>query len=256
LINQPSNRTWPVPKSPWVQFQRWDDLLFAHWPIPVAQVQPFIPSGLALDTFEGQAWLGLVPFEIAVLRWHGLPTLPGLAGFPEVNVRTYVKADDKPGVYFFSLDAAKLWAVVGARLAYHLPYFHAKMQIHRDGDWVHYYSQRIRSAVPAAEFEARYRPVGEPALARRGTLDYWLTERYCLYAVDWRGQLYRGDIHHAPWSLQPAELEITTNTLTQVSGFAVGKTQVDQPLLHFSRSQEVFIWLPSRVKTLRTPANS
>ena len=256
MKNQTAHRPWPVPNSPWVQFQRWEDLLFAHWQFPAAQLQAMIPPGLTLDTFDGQAWLGVVPFEITGIRWHGLPPIPGFAHFPEVNVRTYVTRDEKPGVYFFSLDAAKLWAVIGARFAYHLPYFHARMKIRREGEWIRYQSTRIHRGAPAAEFVSRYRPVGEVSTAQPGTLEHWLTERYCLYAVDQRGGVYRAEIHHAPWPLQHAELAITTNTLAQASGFNLAGSSTDQPLLHFSRRQDVLVWLPSRVKTPKIPASS
>ena len=252
MIKQTAHRAYPVPTSPWIQFQRWDDLLFAHWQIPADQLRAAIPAGLTLDTFEGDAWLGVVPFEITGIRWRGFPPLPGLAGFPELNVRTYVTVGDKPGVYFFSLDAANLWAVVGARVAFHLPYFHARMTIQRDGEWVNYQTRRIRNGAIPAEFTARYRPTGDGALAQPGTLTHWLTERYCLYAVNSRGTIFRAEIHHAPWLLQPAELEITSNTMAQVSGFNIVDAPNAEPLLHFSKRQEVVVWFPTKVSAAKS----
>ena len=219
--------------------QVWHDLLFAHWPIPVEQVRPFIPSSLQVDSYEGQAWIGVVPFRMSGIRPRWLPALPWISAFPELNVRTYVIADNKPGVWFFSLDAANLVAVAVARRWYHLPYFHARMSCRGVGDGIAYESHRLHHGAPPAAFVGQYHPLGPVFQAERDSLVYWLTERYCLYAVDSRQRLYRGEIDHPPWPLQMAEAQFTTETMVSSLGL---KLPDCPPLLHFSRRQEVRIW--------------
>ncbi len=245
LMNDITHRPYPPPTQPWIQAQTWDNLLFAHWSIAPDVMRQVVPASLPLDTFDGKAWIGLVPFAISGLRARFLPPIPGFAGFLELNLRTYVTLNGRPGVYFFSLDAAKLWAVIGARVTYHLPYFHARMRITRDAEWFVYSSQRIHRGAPAAEFEARYRPTGEARHFDRDTLDYWLTERYALYALDGRGEIHRGEIHHPQWNLAPAELEIRKNTVPATAPLTLPD---DLPLLHFSKRQDVHIWAPTFVK--------
>ena len=218
--------------------QTWDDLLFAHWPLPATVLAPRIPAPLALDVFDGQAWLAITPFKISRLRLRGLPPLPGASAFPELNVRTYVRFGDKPGVFFFSLDAASSLAVFGARRFFHLPYFHARMNTELTGDTVHYVSKRLAGSDHRATLlSATYRPCGE-ACTRKSPLEHFLTERYCLYTV-WREKLWRCEIHHLPWQLQPAEAEFTQNTMAQAAGIELPGTR---SLLHFSKSLDVLIW--------------
>jgi uncharacterized protein len=215
--------------------QIWHDLLFAHWPFTPGLMRPLVPPQLTLDTFDGECWIGVVPFHMSGIRGRGLPSLPGLSRFPELNVRTYVTHGGKPGVYFFSLDAASLPAVWAARTFYHLPYFHAAMTS-EDGDGCIQYSSRRHAA--AAEFLARYRPIASVQLRAKGSLEDWLTERYCLYTTH-RNQVYRGEIHHQPWPLQNAEAELETNTVAAAAGLALPETC---PRLHFARRLEVLIW--------------
>lgn len=160
------SRGWPVPRRPWLLRMVWEDLLFAHWPCEPAALEAHLPPGLTLDTCDGRAWLGVVPFRISGIRARCLPTIPGLTGFPELNLRTYVVADDKPGVWFFSLDATSRAAVRCARRFYHLPYRDARITCSatRDG-WIDYRCRRYDRQHPAAEFSARYRPLGVGAPA-------------------------------------------------------------------------------------------
>jgi len=169
------------------------------------------------------------------IRGRGLPALFGLSRFPELNLRTYVVYGGKPGVYFFSLDAGSLPAVWAARSFYHLPYFHAAMSSKELGGNVQYGSRRLRGA---AEFRGHYRPSGEIRRRETGSVENWLTERYCLYTV-YGGRVYRGEIHHTPWPLQDAEAEFETNTVASAGGIALPATA---PLLHFARRVEVLIW--------------
>jgi uncharacterized protein YqjF (DUF2071 family) len=208
------HRPWPAPRRSWVMAQSWVDLLFAHWRVPPELLRPAVPPQLELQTFDGQAWIGVTPFEVRNLRLRPTPPLPWLSTFAEINVRTYVTFAGKPGIFFFSLDAASRPAVAAARRFYRLPYFEADMSIQRDTHGLRYHSQRRsgRSA-PAAAFQGTYRARGRVNAPAEGTLEHWLIERYCLYTLDDQQQVLRGDIHHPPWPLQPAEADIALNTM-------------------------------------------
>jgi uncharacterized protein YqjF (DUF2071 family) len=220
--------------------QSWQRLLFAHWPLAPEALRPLIPEGLALDTFDGAAWLGIVPFEMRHVRLRGLPELPLLSMFPELNVRTYVVRDGLPGVWFFSLDADHRPAVLTARALFHLPYFKAEMRVEQHGEAVRYRSRRQEGS--PAEFQAEYRPTGPVFHSRAGSLEHWLTERYYLYATDRHGAMYRGAVHHGPWPLQPASAAITVNTVA--GAIALPGTA---PLLHYAQSIDVVGWAIERI---------
>jgi uncharacterized protein YqjF (DUF2071 family) len=229
------HRPWPVPRRPWVGRQSWHDLLFAHWPVPSAEVRRLVPPGLNVDEFEGTTWVGVVPFRMSGVAPRGSPDLPGLSAFAELNVRLYVERDGKPGVWFLSLDAANRIAVAVARRFFHLPYHHARMTVTGD-ERISYASERLSAL---ARFEASYGPTGPAAPARPGTLEHFLTERYCLYAQAPDQTLRRLEIHHLPWPLQPASAEITRNELLVPHGLTVSGA----PLLHFARRLDVVMWL-------------
>ena len=239
-----AHRPWPLPSVPWVMAQTWHDLLFAHWPIAADALRPLVPVQLMLDTFDGCGWVGVVPFRMSGVRARGLPALAGLSRFPELNVRSYVTLDGKPGVYFFSLDAASLAAVRAARALYHLPYFHAKMHSQAAGDEIVYRSVRCDRS---AEFRGRYGPCAPVQLRAPGTIEHWLTERYCLYTMH-GGNVYRGEIHHQPWPLQDARAEIEINSMATAAGIALPNAP---PRLHFARRLDVLIW-PLRGDTQTT----
>ncbi len=215
--------------------QTWHDLLFAHWPLPPAVVRPLVPSHLTLDTFDGQCWVAVAPFRMSGIRGRGCPPLPGLSRFPELNVRTYVTFGDKGGVYFFSLDAANLPAVWAARAFFHLPYFHATMKTEEREGVIHYYSRRYHAS---GELLAHYAPAADVQPRKPGSIEHWLTERYCLYTTH-RNQVYRAEIHHLPWPLQNAEAEFQTNTVAAAAGITLPKIS---PRLVFARRLEVLIW--------------
>jgi uncharacterized protein len=217
--------------------QTWHDLLFAHWPIDPAVLVRKLPVELPLDLFDDRAWIGVIPFHMANVGPRGVPSLPGLSAFPELNVRTYVTLDDKPGVYFFSLDAASTLAVIGARTMFHLPYFRAEMSVHTDGRRVTYRSAR-RSA-GNAQFLSTYEPIGSASPAVPGTLEYFLTERYCLYTTSRSGEPRRLEIHHKPWPLQIADAQIAVNTMASAAGIALPAVA---PLLHFAKRMDVLTW--------------
>jgi uncharacterized protein len=246
ILKETAHRPWPLPSAPWIMKQVWHSLLFAHWPVDVAQLLPLIPSDLAIHTFEGQAWLGVVPFRMSGVRARATPPLPSLSAFPELNVRTYVTYDGKPGVWFFSLDAANRAAVWAARLAFHLPYFFAAMrcELDRSSARINYHSSRRDRQGAPATLKMSYAPEGKAFHPQLGTIDHFLTERYCLYAADKRGRLLRCEIHHRPWPLQSAVAAFEQNTMVTAAGIALPNTP---PLLHFARRQEVLVWAPHRV---------
>lgn len=237
------HRPWPLPAGPWSMAQNWHDLLFAHWPVAAEVLRPLIPRSLKLDGFEGQSWIGVVPFRMAGVRLRGMPAVPWLSAFPELNVRTYVAADGKPGVWFFSLDAANRIAVEIARAWFHLPYFRARMAMRREADEIFYASQRTDQQGRDENFEARYAASGEPFQARPGTLEHFLTERYCLYAQRPDGRMLRSEIHHAPWELQMARADIARNTMADNLNMRLA----GEPLLHFSKLQKVVVWAPEQM---------
>lgn len=216
--------------------QTWNDVLFAHWPVDRAALAARLPRSCPLDLFGGQAWLGIVAFDMSNVAPRFVPALPWLSAFPEINVRTYVRVDDTPGVYFFSLDAANPVAVWFARRFFHLPYHTAAIDISRNGDGVGY---NCRRRAAEGRFEAMYRPVGPAAEAAAGSLDYFLTERYCLYTVDAADRLMRCDIHHPPWPLQPATVTIAANTLAGAAGVSLPPIA---PIVHFAKRQDTVNW--------------
>ncbi len=238
------HRPYPPPERSWVMAQRWHDLLFAHWPVAPDAIRGDLPAGLELDTFDGQAWVGVVPFRMSGIRVRGTPALPWLSAFPELNVRTYAVRDGRPGVFFWSLDAANPVAVRVARAWFHLPYFDARMTCRADGESVEYRSERTHRGAPPAELRARYAPTGPVELAAPGTLEHWLTERYCLYAGARDGRLLRSEIHHAPWPLQRATAELGLETMARAAGIALEGAPAS---LLFARELEVRCWGPRRV---------
>jgi len=225
--------------------QVWHDLLFAHWPIAVDVMRAAVPAGLELDTYDGRAWLGVVPFRMSGVRLRCTPPLPRISAFPELNVRTYVRLDDRPGVYFFSLDARNPIAVSIARAWFHLPYFRARMSCEREGERIVYRHARTHSGARAGELRGSYGPHGPVFRATSGTLEHFLVERYCLYAAARSGDLFRADIHHPPWPLQLGEAAFDRNTIAAASGFDLPSSA---PLLHFSRRQDVVVWNPRSVR--------
>lgn len=240
FLTDVGHRPYALPAGQYTMQQTWRDLLFAHWACDADVIRPFIPSGLELDLFDGRAWVGVVPFHMTGIRHRLIPGFPGLSAFGELNVRTYVTRDDKPGVWFVSLDAASAVAVEVARRWFHLPYFRADIAWSYDGDDVVYRSVRDDGRGLAVSLEGRYGPTGPVmAPAARGTLEHWLTERYCLYARSPAGRIYRGDIHHRPWPLQPAQARLPANTM----GRQVGLELEGPPdSLLFARRIDTVVW--------------
>lgn len=214
---------------------RWHDLAFLHWPIRPEFIRPLIPPMLELDTFDGWCWIGVVPFYMSGVRPRYVPVPFAL---PELNVRTYVKTRSRSGVWFFSLDAAS-WIVVRVARWFGLPYYDARMSVNLADQAVLYDSLRKDQKAARAEFSAQYRPTGEVYHATPGTLDHWLTERYCLFGAATPGEVVYGEIHHPRWPLQPAEVELRVNTMTHAIGIELPE---QKPIVHFARLQEVVAW--------------
>jgi uncharacterized protein YqjF (DUF2071 family) len=243
----------PLPSGRWVITQRWNDLLFAHWPVPSAALASLIPDGLQLDTFQGSAWIGVVPFWMDRIKLRGLPPIPFTGSFPELNLRTYVRDQETgmPGVLFLSLDANNLLAVGFARTMYSLPYHWAEMKMEQRTEREFEFYSRRRGTRPPVIFKARYRGLGPTrklAESRSGTLEYFLTERYCLFTRARNGEPMRASIHHVPWPLEEAEAEIEQNNLAEPFGIRLPD---QEPVLHYSRRLAVYVWQLERIKPLR-----
>ena len=227
------------PREPihrWPVSMRWQNLLFAHWPIEPEEIRPLLPPELEIDTFDGSAWIGIVPFHLTIrLNW-----MPFAFEFPEVNVRTYTTYRGKSGVWFLSLDASSRLAVMTARLRYCLPYHNAKMELQVDrlsaARWIRFSSRRTDRSTAPAVLEMEYGPIGESFQAEPGSLEHWLTERYSLFAVNRKGAIASADVAHARWPLHGAEAVFKTNTILPSLGL---KSLGSPPLLHFSQDLSV-----------------
>jgi uncharacterized protein YqjF (DUF2071 family) len=197
----------------------WRYLLFENWAVDPAVMDAHLPERLSPDTYDGSAWLTVVPFTNVAVRPRGVPAAAGFR-LPELNVRTYVTHDGEPSVYFFSLDAQGVASVLGARFFHHLPYFYARISLERVGDEVRFSSRRRHPGARPARYEGTYRPTGEPFVATEDPFTEFLVERYRFYTEDQRGRLRYTDVEHEPWTLYHAEADIETNTLLAADGFA------------------------------------
>ncbi|NBC05323.1 MAG: DUF2071 domain-containing protein [Bacteroidetes bacterium] len=243
-LKKTDHRPWKLPSGPWKWRQSWCDLLFAHWPIPTADLRPYVPEALSIQEYDGTSWVGIVPFRMEGVMRRSFPDLPWISAFPELNVRLYVEYEEKPGVWFLSLDATNPLAVWAARRFFYLPYYRAQMNLEKQENSYKYHSTRKEAT--DVNFKAVYEPTSKPYQADKNSLEHWLTERYCLYAQNSEGYLYRTEVHHLPWPLQKAELEIMTNNM--LSPFAIHLPDTS-PLLHFSSRVDVVIWPPEKLET-------
>lgn len=215
----------------WLMRQTWEHLLFVHWRVPVSFLESIVPFPLKLDLFQNEAWVGLVPFEASHIRLRGLPKVPYFSRMMEFNIRTYVTYKGEKGVYFFSLDANQLAGVLLSRNVLHLPYFNAAIKKKEINGVRHLYLTRKQKGAAPAECEIRYNPVGEVFHSEIGSIEHWLTERYCLFNPC-NGHLYRGKLQHESWALQEARCEIVQDTLTKVYK---RPSEQDKWLVHYSR---------------------
>lgn len=239
VLGEAEHRPWPFPRTSWLMGQTWVNLLFAHWRVSEEELRAVVPPELPIDTYEGSSWLGVTPFYVRGLRLRGTAPAPVLSTFPELNVRTYVSVEGKPGIYFLSLDADSRAAVAAARRTYRLPYFRSRIEVRQDKEGtIGYDLMRTSQDGPPAYFKARYGAEEERLPVRDGSLERWLTERYCLYTLDEEQRIQRGEIHHPPWPLRRGWAEIETNTMAMPFGIELE----GEPLLHFSPRQDVVIW--------------
>ena len=263
ILNEVRHRPWPMPDAPWLMTQTWHDLLFAHWQVDPATLASRIPPHFELDMYEGTAWVGVVPFRMTNVAPRYVPALPWVSAFPELNVRTYVRAGGKPGVYFFSLDAGNPIAVLAARTLLNLPYYFASMTVEVRGTVVRCTSRRTppppgfgaarspssvssdAGSGAAAELVAEYEPVGSAFQPAAGSLEYFLTERYCLYALDHGARPYRLEIHHPPWPLHTAAARFERITVAEASGILLPQQDA---LLHFVKRQDMVAWGKTMLK--------
>lgn len=202
---------------PWVLSMDWHDLFFASWRIPADKGSSLLPPGLQLDTFDGSAWITMVPMRVTNMHWHGIPAIPGCDSFRELNLRTYVRQNGRPGVCFLSIECPAAYSDWIARQFFGVPYYHAQMIAWNDGVSYRYASERMLQDNSEAVFFGEFRPSAEGHPPQPDTLEFFLLERYSsLFAHD--GSIYRGDIEHPEWLLQPAEAEIEVNTIAQALG--------------------------------------
>jgi uncharacterized protein YqjF (DUF2071 family) len=240
--------------------QRWSDLLFAHWHVPAAAIAQLLPEGLQPDTFQGSAWVGAVPLLIDRFNFRGIPAVPGARHFPELHFRTYVRDQHgTPGIFNISVDIGNLLAMAAVRIVFQMPCNWAEMRLkQRTEREFSFYSRRMLSSHEVI-FSARYRGLGPTrrlAEIRSGTLEYFLTERYCLFARNHAGVAVRANIHTVASPLEDAEAEIERNDLPTACGISV---PAQEPVLHYSRRLAVYVWPielvePARRRRERIPA--
>ena len=227
----------------------WHDLLFMHWRVDLDLLQNLVPPGVEIDTYDGEAWIGVVPFRMSGVAPRFVPSIPMISSFPELNVRTYVTVDGKPGVWFFCLEATNPIAVRIARQFFHLPYMDAKIECRNcgssdNGKWIGYRSTRTHRSEKPAILKVDYRPIGSVFQADPGTLEQFLTARYCLYSANKSNEIFRGEIDHDPWELREAQAVIKQNTMTDWLGIQLPD---ETPLLHFAKTTRVKAWYIDRV---------
>jgi uncharacterized protein YqjF (DUF2071 family) len=229
-----------------IMYQSWGKLLFLHWPVPTELLRPLIPMPLGIDTFDGTAWLGITPFTMWDVRPVFSPSLPFLSESHEINVRTYVYLDGIPGIWFFSLDANNPIAVWGARFAFYLPYFNARMSLEQRDRTVYFASRRTHRGASPAEFEATWTVSERLPRSEPGSLEFFLTERYVLYSAR-KGALYRARIFHPPWPLHEARLLSCRSTMIGSQGLP--SPSWGDPLLHQQGEPlRVRVWPRVRVR--------
>jgi uncharacterized protein YqjF (DUF2071 family) len=243
LLLETAHRPWPMPGGPWVQKHTWSEVLFAHWQVPADAVRPLVPEKLEVETRDGSAWVGISTFRMRGARLRGMPALPFFSTFPEVNIRTYVRHEDRPGVFFFSLNSPSMLFTTAARLVYHMPYVRAEVSSEKDGESIHLRSTRTGRGKPAT-WECRYQPVPGVFEAQPETLESFLVERWSLYTVDQHGRIDRVEFHRPPWPLQNVEAEIRENSLAEAHGI---RLPPQAPRFHFSWGVDVLIWPSVRV---------
>lgn len=238
-IQNNTHRPWPIPSNYWIMNQKWRDVLFSHWPVSPEALKPYIPAPLKLDTFDSFGWIGIVLFAMDGIYPRGFPFLSLVPKFAEVNVRTYVHYNGKPGVLFMSLDVGD-WASLNiAKRWYHLPYSQANVSYQQKHHVFHFEGRRKEQNNIPVLLRGSFTPHSEIFFPKEGRIDHWVTERYCLYSTDKRGNLFRGEIHHPPWPLQKADVDIIENTL--FTPFQLDM-EGEKPLSHYSKGVDTVFW--------------
>lgn len=230
---QTAHRPWLIPSKPWVFRQSWVDLCFVHFEVPEQVLRSSLPPALEVDTFQGKAWIGLVPFGMQDVMIRPFPNLLYFSAFNEFNVRTYVIYQGKPGVYFFSLDCPNRVAIWIGNRFFKMPYLKSDIVRQMKEDKTYFYCKRRNSR---KVFEANYRPISDPLNYPKDSFEIWATERYCCYSRDKNDHCYRCEIQHLPWPLQKAEIEIIQN---DISDFDLGE---QHPSVLYSKKLEVIAW--------------
>ncbi len=241
-LSQIDHRPWSLPNENWAWRQSWYDLAFIHVRVPLESIRDKIPAELEIDTFDGSAWVGIVPFNMVDVMKRGVPSIYPFAHFLELNLRTYVTHEGKSGVWFFSLDTTNLPLVLGGRYLYGVPYHQASMKYSFDNPPHHFYSRRRFSG---ATLETEFQPQGEIFTAQNGSFEHWATERYCLFSLSVFGRLMQVDVHHHMWPLQHAEGKLIQNDLLSSKGIS---THDDSPLFHFSTGVDTISFTPRVLK--------
>ena len=228
-LDHVEHRPFLLPGSRWTLGQTWEQVLWAHWPVPVPALRASVSDELEIEEHDGSAWLGLVFFRVRALRSRGGLPVPGISSFLQLNVRTYVRGPDGlPGVWFFSIDASSRLAALGVRRIYHMPAFHARMTLDRVEGWQE--AECVRIGEPGRVFSGRYRATGESHEAESGSLEWFLTERYRLFTTNGSAE-----IHHDRWLLRKAEAE------TELTSIAPLELR-GEPVCHVGERQDVLIW--------------
>lgn len=230
----------PFQKPGWIMTQTWEHLLFIHWAVSPDVLRSLIPNELEIDTYDGMAWIGILPFLLTGVRIRRMPTVPFTSTFPEINVRTYVKTKQKSGIYFLSLDASNPLVTGIAKRWYRLPYFLADMQFTRTKEGIAFASQRVRAKEEPVIFSGSYQPIRQPIQAKHGTLEHWLTERYTLFCqCSSSRRIFFADVYHEPWALQQVDARIRENTMTTGLSIPLG----EQPdVMFYARGVQSYVW--------------
>ena len=230
----------------WTMTQVWENVLFAHWSLPMEVVRKHIPAELEVDTFNGEAWVGVILFKMNGFKLRFTPFRYPFS-FPEINLRTYVKVNERPAIFFMTLDAADPLVVSVAKRWYRLPYFHAKMSFSKQEDMISFHSER-KSVGDSVVIGGEFYPVSEQFVPKDGSIDHWLTERYVYFNKDPNNHIYWGEVYHEPWQLRKVSGKFSDNTLLH-------PYQIELPgephLLHYSRGVEAQMGAPGRYKTAR-----
>lgn len=241
ILDNTYHRNSPLPNGHWLMTQEWTDLLFIHVPVSREIISQLLPEELKIDSFNQQSWITIIPFKVSDMRFRQIPPLPYLHRYLELNVRTYVKREGIPGIYFFSLDADKLLPVLGARLAT-LPYFYARMKMKKIEESCYFESDRRGKT--KAEFKGSYQPFSKQYSPSKGSLEHWLLERYYLFSKR-NGSIYKVGIHHNKWKVQDAKANVE---MTSMLSFLPEDEVKEAAFMHYAKSKRVLFWPLQKVK--------